>query len=277
MEPTAFQAAFLRRLGNLQQVLKLLDSLPDVAFFIKDRQSRFVMNNLHGAERCGTASEEPTIGKVGHEFFAPDRMAIYLEQDRQVMETGRPILNALCPAPEKGVDQLIVYSKVPLTDRRGRVIGLAGLYRNVALVPDKASPLGPIARVVARIHRDFAEPLKVAGLAAEASLSRSQLDRQFRDRFGTTPREYLLRVRVHEACRLLLETDRKTVAIALDTGFYDHSHFSRTFRRIMGIGPQAFRRRHAAQRMLPDSPTAEIRISKEGRGTKSESADTNRR
>jgi transcriptional regulator GlxA family with amidase domain len=53
-----------------------------------------------------------------------------------------------------------------------------------------------------------------------------------------------LRVRVNAACRLLADPERKTTDIALETGFYDHSHFSRTFRRIMGLPPKTYRQQH---------------------------------
>lgn len=250
MNPSKFKRDFFARVDDFQAFQQLLDLLPDVAFFVKDRQCRFVMNNMRGVECCGATSEGETLGKIGHEFFSDERMELYLEQDRQVMRTGKPIINALCPAPEKGNEGLIVFSKVPLRDRRGRIIGLAGIHREIRGGQSLTARLGRIAHAVQLIHEDYAQPLTIRQLAAEAGLSRSQFDRQFQRLFGTNPREYLLRVRVHAACSLLTETDEKVTQIALKTGFYDQSHFSRTFRRILGTSPILFRRRHAAQRLL---------------------------
>ena len=250
MNPEKFQCAFLDRLADFGPFRELLDLLPDVAFFVKDRQSRFVMNNARAVEVCGVESEAETIGKQGYEFFSDDLMAIYLQQDRLVMETGQPIINAICPAPEKGNPALILYSKVPLRDRRGKIIGLAGIHREIRSPAAATAQLGRIARAVQTIHQRFADPLTIAQLAAQAGLSRSQFDRQFRRLFGSTPRDYLARVRIRAAQELLLETDQSMTQIALATGFYDHSHFSRTFRRIVGTSPCRFRRRHAPQRLL---------------------------
>jgi len=250
MDPKRFKQAFFRRVADMGAFEQLLDLLPDVAFFVKDRRSRFVLNNARAVEACGAESEEATLGKLGYEFFAADRMALYLEQDRHVMKTGRPIINALCPAPEKGNEAMILYSKVPVRDRRGRIIGLAGMHRAVRMLEDAPAEFQGAARALRVMQQRYAEPLTIARLATEAGLSRSQLDRQFRRLTGSTPREHLARVRIHAACRLLIETEDKTTQIALRTGFYDHSHFSRTFRRLLGICPTAFRRRHAAQRML---------------------------
>jgi len=53
-----------------------------------------------------------------------------------------------------------------------------------------------------------------------------------------------LRVRI-TAARTLLETSDRTIAdIACETGFYDHSHFTRTFKRIVGISPGLYRKNH---------------------------------
>jgi AraC-like DNA-binding protein len=43
----------------------------------------------------------------------------------------------------------------------------------------------------------------------------------------------------------LLETTDRTIAdIACETGFYDHSHFTRTFKRIIGVSPGQYRKTH---------------------------------
>jgi AraC-like DNA-binding protein len=244
MNPTKFKNDFLRRVGDYRPLQQLLDLLPDVAFFIKDRQGRFVLNSRRATDCCRVDSEAETIGKTDRDFFSSDRIAIYRQQDQQVMRTGEPIINAVCPAPEHGSDALIIYSKVPLRDRGGRIIGVAGIHRELRGLHAPPPTLGRISRAVAVMHERYAGPIRITQLASTARLSRSQFDRQFRRLFGTTPREYLLRVRVSEACRLLEDTHKKMTQIALETGFYDHSHFSRTFRRIVGCSPQTYRRRH---------------------------------
>jgi AraC-like DNA-binding protein len=250
MNPGKIKHEFFRRVDDQTFFQELLDLLPDVAFFVKDRQCRFVMNNARGVEVCGASSEAETIGKQGHEFFSEDLMAMYLEQDRQVMETGTPIINAVCPAPQKGSNVLIVYSKVPVRDPQGQVIGVAGIHREIRGMNLSSTGLGRMARAVQMIEQRYAEPLTICQLAEEAGLSRSQFDRQFRRLYGTAPREYLLRTRVRAACRRLRETDDPVTAIAIDTGFYDHSHLSRTFRRFTGSSPTLYRKRHASQQLL---------------------------
>ena len=128
MNPVQFKKAFQRRIGDVRPFERLLDLLPDVAFFMKDRKGRFVMHNRRSCEYCRVSSEAETLGKTDFDFFPEARAKMYVEGDRQVMESGKPILNAIAPAPEEaGSDRLIVYSKVPVKDRRGRIIGIAGI------------------------------------------------------------------------------------------------------------------------------------------------------
>ena len=77
----------------------------------------------------------------------------------------------------------------------------------------------------------------LADLAARAHLSASQLQREFRRLFGMTPGDYILKIRLHMARRELEQTDRPVGRIALDCGFYDQSHFTRSFRSDTGLRP----------------------------------------
>jgi AraC-like DNA-binding protein len=225
---------------------QILDLLPDVAFFIKDREGRFVMNNRRGCEYCRAASEEETFGKTDADYWSADRARCYSEGDRQVMTTGQPILNAVSPAPEEaGSDRLILYSKVPVRDRAGHVIGVAGIHREIDVRRCATTSYGRIGEAVRLMHSRFAEDLQTPDFARVAGLSPSQFNRRFRALFGTTPREYLLRVRVNAACRFLETTGWTVARVALEAGFFDHSHFIRIFRRLMGLTPSAYRKMHA--------------------------------
>jgi transcriptional regulator GlxA family with amidase domain len=84
-------------------------------------------------------------------------------------------------------------------------------------------------------------------MARSAQLSVSQLQREFRRLLHMTPSDYLLRVRVLMARRRLEQTAEPIGAIALDTGFYDQSHFTRTFRTITGLRPLEYRRRFGVE------------------------------
>jgi AraC-like DNA-binding protein len=83
------------------------------------------------------------------------------------------------------------------------------------------------------VHGHFGQSLISNELAAMAGLSVSQFERRFRGAFGTFPRQYLVRIRVDAAAKLLIETERTVSEIALECGFHDHPHFSHSFRKII--------------------------------------------
>ncbi len=89
-----------------------------------------------------------------------------------------------------------------------------------------------------------AERLSLGGVAREVGLHPLQLARLFRRRYGCSVGEYLRRRRIEEACARLSSSREPLAEIATALGFYDQAHFTRTFRRLTGTTPAAYRRRH---------------------------------
>lgn len=93
------------------------------------------------------------------------------------------------------------------------------------------------------IDEHLGERIVVGDLARCVGLEATYFTALFTRTFGLPPARYLLKRRVEAGRRLLLETDKTVDAIARDTGFCDAFHFSKSFKRIVGIPPTAFRNR----------------------------------
>ncbi|MEA2068334.1 MAG: AraC family transcriptional regulator, partial [Verrucomicrobiota bacterium] len=89
---------------------------------------------------------------------------------------------------------------------------------------------------------NHANPIKIKELAAIAHLSSSQFERRFRKVFQITPTKHILNVRIRSACNLLSSTNDTIASVAQETGFYDHSHFIRSFKKEIGLSPSAYRK-----------------------------------
>ncbi|HAQ64564.1 MAG TPA: hypothetical protein DCR43_01700 [Bacteroidales bacterium] len=94
---------------------------------------------------------------------------------------------------------------------------------------------------VALIHRDYALPLTLAQLSAEASLSVFHFSRLFRQLYDCSPCHYLLKVRIEESCQRLISTLLPIGEVALRCGFPDHTSFCRAFRQMTGVTPHQYR------------------------------------
>jgi transcriptional regulator GlxA family with amidase domain len=105
------------------------------------------------------------------------------------------------------------------------------------------------------MDRAFAQPLDLDALARIANSSPAHFGRQFRAVFGETPHRYLQRRRIERAMELLRETDHTVTEIALDVGFVSFGTFSRTFSRIVGESPTAYRRRFIDARTAQRVPS----------------------
>jgi AraC-like DNA-binding protein len=93
------------------------------------------------------------------------------------------------------------------------------------------------------IDRDFAEPIDVPAIAREAHASRAHFIRSFKNAFGETPHQYLLRRRIERAKDLLRSTPLSVTEVSLEVGFRSLGSFSAAFRQLVREPPSAYARR----------------------------------
>jgi AraC family transcriptional regulator len=98
-----------------------------------------------------------------------------------------------------------------------------------------------LAHALDYLHAHFREILTLAQVAQAVGVHPVHLARDFRRQQGVTVGDYIRRLRIEWACRELVATDRPIVEIAVHSGFCDHSHMTRNFRRLTGLTPTEFR------------------------------------
>ena len=106
---------------------------------------------------------------------------------------------------------------------------------------DRRRHQGRVEQVTGHMQAHLAGRLDQAVLARVSGLSPSRLQAVFREVTGYPPMDYLRRLRVEAARRLLADDHLSVKEIAAQTGFRDTSHFSKVFRRIDGLSPAHFR------------------------------------
>ena len=104
------------------------------------------------------------------------------------------------------------------------------------------APHPQIDRAIQLIEAHYPHAQPNARLAKAVSMSSSSFLRQFSRVAGKSPHQYLLTRRIQEACRLMHDPALSLELIAEKTGFCDRFHFTRHFKRHIGIGPALYRR-----------------------------------
>ncbi len=108
-----------------------------------------------------------------------------------------------------------------------------------------------IIKTMDYIQNNFYEKITLNDLAQIANMSRSTFHRQFNLLCKCSPQQYLTRIRISKAQKMLEETDQPIGSIAQNCGFFDSSHFDRIFRLEKGISPSAYRQERQAQTPPP--------------------------
>jgi AraC family transcriptional regulator len=109
------------------------------------------------------------------------------------------------------------------------------------LVDRENQPRVWVPKVRERLQQEFADGFSLAELAHFAGVHPASLARGFRLDEGVTIGEYVNRLRVQHACRLMTEAKAKLADVALACGFADQSHLTRVFKTITGMTPSMFR------------------------------------
>lgn len=110
----------------------------------------------------------------------------------------------------------------------------------------RAGGLAPwqVRKVTEFIEASLKSKIRLHDCAKETKLSVSYFSAAFKVTFGTTVAEYIRRRRIERAQRLMLMSTMPLSQVALAAGFSDQAHYSRVFRDVMGISPNAWRRQN---------------------------------
>ncbi|MBI3228953.1 MAG: AraC family transcriptional regulator [Burkholderiales bacterium] len=219
----------------------LFDALPDVVFFVKDKQGRYVLVNQTMVERCGFTKKTHLQGKAVDDLFAPRFALHYRQQDLDVLTDGRSIHDQLelhlYPNHAPG---WCLTTKIALRAQDGSIIGLAGISRDLH-APEATSPAyQKICKLVEYIHQHYQEDVRVPELARLAQMSVSQIERYFLKVYQISPRQMLQQARLNAACQMLASSQSIT-DVAAACGYQDHSAFARQFKATLGMTPSQYR------------------------------------
>lgn len=117
------------------------------------------------------------------------------------------------------------------------------LYKNGNTDKTKISPDDElIAKAAEYMYKNFAKDITLDEVALKYNMSKSHFSKKFKAVTGCGFKEYLISVRLKEACRLLIDTSKSITEIALDCGFSDSNYFGDAFKKVKGMSPKQYRK-----------------------------------
>lgn len=221
---------------------ELFDRLPDMVFFMKDREARYTVVNQTLVERCGVGGKQDLLGKTVRDIFPAPLGEGYFEQDREVLDTGKPVRDLLeLHLYVRGEPGWCITNKIPIEKDDGSIGGLVGVSKDLNLGADEARGYSELSQSVRFIQAHFGEALRVEELARMSSLSEYQYEHRMKKVFLLTAGQFITKTRIEAACELLRSTDKQIADVAIECGFYDQSAFTRQFKSTTGLTPGKYR------------------------------------
>lgn len=227
-----------------RQFLQAFDQIPGLDYFVKDVQSRTMLNTRKSSPRSGFQSDEQFVGRRAGEYLAKSLAEHYEADDQQVIRTGQPLRNIIeIMFDDLGVPDWIITDKYPLRDATGRVVGIVGTMQSFEGRIRALPHLGDVGVAADFIRENLGRRMPLGEVAAHVGISERHLQRLFRQAIGMSIQQFIIHSRVHTAAHQLTRTRRRLAEIALDCGFSDQSAFTNTFRRVIGMAPREYRKR----------------------------------
>jgi len=215
----------------------LMESVPDMRLVIKDLDSRYLYVNPCWLQENGLESLDNVIGKTANEVFPKWQATRYLREEKRVIEEGHIydyqefLLNSdgeierwrTVKAPWMDGDTICGYVNV------GTRLGATDLENRSDKIP----------KIVQTIAKQACQPINFDKLAQSVGISRRTLERRFKAQMDETPQEFRTKCRMIHAKKLL--TEGKSAAVVSDAcGFFDQSHFTKSFTQHTGSTPKKY-------------------------------------
>lgn len=109
----------------------IIDNLPD-SIYVKDLDFRKTLANPPDLKNMGCSNEAEIIGKTDFDFFSKEAAQAFYNDDKEVVETGRPVINREESFIDKdGHKNWLLTTKLPLADNDGKIMGLIGVGRDI--------------------------------------------------------------------------------------------------------------------------------------------------
>lgn len=242
------QRDFLRE-GRLELTFNVLSSLSNVEFFVKNRESRYVVVSPGMQLSLGCFDSVEVFGTNDYDYVLPTVADQYLRDDQVVIREKialRDRFEFFCPFAS--ASRLVKTTKFPVYDQNGRVIGLVGVLRQCNASSKEVSEKyqrpfhSPLFDIVSAVQRNLDRRMTLDALSAVTGRSRHALSRSVMATFGVNVPNFVERIRFQCIAREILTSYDQIGNLAERFGFRNSGRFCVRFKEVTGVTPKELRK-----------------------------------
>lgn len=120
-------------------------------------------------------------------------------------------------------------------------IKMINTYINLLIYDVEVTSNFVINKILKHLHLNIESEISLEKLAESLNLSPSYISSCFKKHMGISIMRYAKKIRIDRAKVLLTTTDISILDLSVSLGFYDQSHFSKTFKNFTGVSPSKYR------------------------------------
>lgn len=242
---------------NILDMITVTD-IKQVFTVMSPRGRTAVINNrkYYGISLCSegkmtyTTDGKPVVSDINHIVILPKGKSYSLHGDK----SGKfPVINFdsynfICDEvlsfPIKNTDAYIKdYEKIKTLSlfdgNRAKIMSI--FYSIIHRVVSENSAQSQLTPAIRLIENNFSQPdLSNAIMARECNISEVYFRKLFSEKYKTSPKQYLIEIRINKAKQLLTEENLKIGVIAEQCGFNNQYHFCRLFKEKTGLTPTQY-------------------------------------
>ena len=134
-----------------------------------------------------------------------------------------------------------IYKASKVEELQAIELEIASKYLDLLIYDAEVTDTFIVNKLLQYLHINIESHVSLEQISRDLNISMSYASKCFKSKMGTTIMHYCKKIKIDRAKSLLLSTTKSILDIALLLGFYDQSHFTRTFKAFTGLTPTQYR------------------------------------